>query len=87
MPARTDFYFVTPGIAPIALALRLSHRFAFVVRRNVTLALLYNAAAVALALTGHMAPWLAALLMPASSIAIVALTVASLSARSATWTF
>ena len=85
MPARTDFYFVTPGLSPITTALRLGHRLAHVIRMNIALALTYNAAAVALALSGVMRPWVAAVLMPTSSLAIVLLTTASLSHRSRFW--
>lgn len=85
LPARTDFYFVTPGLEPIALALRASRRLSQVVRRNLVFAVAYNAGAVALAWAGLMTPWLAAVLMPASSLAIIAATTAALSGRSALW--
>jgi Cu2+-exporting ATPase len=34
MPSRSDFYFTTPGLAPVGLALRASHELARVVRRT-----------------------------------------------------
>jgi Cu2+-exporting ATPase len=85
MPARSDFYFVTPGLGPLALALRASEALAQVVRRNLTFAVLYNAVAVSLAWAGLMKPWVAAVLMPSSSLLILAFTTWSLSKRSALW--
>lgn len=85
IPSRSDFYFVTPGIAPVVWALRLSRHLANVVRRNVAFAVVYNAGAIALALAGMVHPWVAALLMPASSLAVVGLTTASLSQGSRFW--
>jgi Cu2+-exporting ATPase len=85
MPWRSDFYFVTAGLAPIRLALRAARRLARVVRRNQRFALVYNAGVVALAIAGAMRPWLAAVLMPASSIVVVTATSLSLSARSRLW--
>ncbi|HJK99400.1 MAG TPA: heavy metal translocating P-type ATPase metal-binding domain-containing protein [Polyangiaceae bacterium LLY-WYZ-14_1] len=85
MPARSDFYFVTPGLAPIRLGLRVSRALAQTVRRNLTFALTYNAVAVALAWAGWMAPWVAALLMPLSSLVVLAATSKALGPRSALW--
>lgn len=81
---RSDFYFVTPGLGPIRAALGLSRRLRKVVRRNLTVALAYNAIAVALALAGLMSPLLAAVLMPLSSLSTIAATVISL--RRTSWT-
>jgi cation transport ATPase len=85
MPWRSDFYFVTAGLQPIRLALRAARRLARVVRRNQQFAILYNAGVVALAVCGAMRPWLAAVLMPASSIVVLTATSLSLSARSRLW--
>ena len=85
MPTRTDFYFTTAGLSPIRIALRVARKVAGVVRRNLFYAVSYNVLAVALAWSGWMRPWLAAILMPASSIAIVLFTVVSLSPRRAMW--
>ncbi|MFW6086738.1 MAG: HAD family hydrolase, partial [Myxococcota bacterium] len=87
MAARCDFYFVTPGLAPIAHALRGSFDLAQGVRRNLILAIAYNAAALALAWAGLMQPWLAAVVMPASSLASLGLTAVSLSERKSPWKF
>ncbi len=85
VPARSDFYFVTPGLAPIGLALRASRALHRVTTRNLCAALVYNAGAVALCLAGWRTPWLAAALMPASSLAVMFATLASLGPRSALW--
>jgi Cu2+-exporting ATPase len=85
MPARTDFYLVTPGLAPLTLSLRASAALAQTVRRNLTFAVVYNLAMVGLAWAGLMQPWLAAVLMPLSSLLVLAATTWSLSARSALW--
>jgi len=85
MPARTDFYVVTAGLRPIGLALRTAHALARIHRRNLGIALAYNAVTVGLALAGHMSPLLCAVVMPASSLSILLATIASLSSRSPLW--
>jgi Cu2+-exporting ATPase len=85
MPARSDFYFTTPGLRPIGLALRAARALARVTRRNLAVAVVYNVGTVALAYAGLMSPLLCAIAMPASSLSIVALTTWSLSPRSALW--
>jgi Cu2+-exporting ATPase len=85
MPARADFYFVTPGLQPIRLALRASRALAAAVRRNLGIAIGYNVVTVGLAVAGKMSPILCAILMPLSSLTTIGVTVASLSRRSATW--
>lgn len=85
MPARTDFYVVSAGLRPVGLALRAAHALAEVHRRNLGIALAYNAVTVGLALAGRMSPLLCAVVMPASSLSILLATVASLSPRSPLW--
>ncbi len=85
MAARSDFYFTTAGLAPLRQALLAARRLEAVLKRNLGWAVAYNLLAVALALAGLMKPWLAAVLMPLSSIAIVAATATSLGPRSNTW--
>jgi Cu2+-exporting ATPase len=85
VPARADFFFVTPGLAPVRLALRSARALAQVVRFDLTIALVYNAFAVGLALAGRMSPLLCAVLMPASSLTTIAATVVALSPRSRLW--
>lgn len=77
--AKSDFYLLAAGLKPITHALQSSHRLARVVRRNLVFAVAYNLVAVALSYTGLMQPWLAAVLMPASSLFVVGTTVLSLS--------
>ena len=85
VPARADFFFVTPGLAPIRLALRSARVLAQVVRADLAIALAYNALTVSLALAGRMSPLACAVLMPLSSVATIAATVAALSPRSPLW--
>jgi Cu2+-exporting ATPase len=86
VPARADFFFVTPGLAPIRTALRSARALAQVVRADLAVAVVYNAITVGLALAGRMSPLLCAVLMPASSLTTIALTVAALSPGRKSWT-
>jgi Cu2+-exporting ATPase len=85
VPARSDFYFVTPGLAPIGLALRASRALHRTTTRNLCAALVYNAGVLTLCFAGLMSPWLAAALMPSSSLAVIFATLASLGPRSSLW--
>jgi Cu2+-exporting ATPase len=85
MAARSDFYFVTPGLRPIRVALRAAKALDRVRRRNLAIAVAYNVLAVSLAYAGVMSPLVCALLMPASSLATIAATTVSLSPRSPLW--
>jgi P-type E1-E2 ATPase len=69
--AAADVYLARPGLAPIVELLEGSRRTLRVIHRNLVFSLLYNAAAVSLAMAGLMHPALAAILMPASSITVV----------------
>ncbi len=83
MASRCDFYFVTPGLRPIREALSTAKRLARVVRRNLLVALFYNAITVSLALAGVMTPLLCAVLMPISSLSTVLATTTQLSFKRA----
>ena len=85
MPARSDFFFTTPGLRPIRLALLASRELSRVTRRNLAFAVAYNAISISLAYAGLMSPLLCAVVMPVSSLSIVAATLASLSERSPLW--
>lgn len=85
VPARADFYFLTPGLAPVRKVLAVSRRVSRVVKNALVFALLYNVFAVSLSYAGLMKPWLAAVLMPASSLVVLAYVVSSLSPRSSLW--
>lgn len=85
LPARTDFYFTTAGLAPITLALRAARALGQVQRRNLRIAIAYNVLGVLLAWAGLLSPLVCAVLMPVSSLTVVSLTLASLSRRARLW--
>lgn len=85
VPARADFYYRARGMAPIRTALQASRRYILATRGNYAFAAVYNAAVLAVAAAGHMTPLIAALLMPTSSIAIVALNALIVSRKGTTW--
>ena len=81
MAARSDFYFVTPGLRPIRIALESAKKLEGVRRRNLTIAIAYNLAAVLLAYAGLMSPLLCAVLMPSVSLVTIFATLVSLSPK------
>jgi Cu2+-exporting ATPase len=81
MPSRADFYFTGTGAGAVRAVLATAHRLRHVVVHNLWRAGAYNVAAVGLALAGHMSPLLCAVLMPASSLALIATTAWSLRSR------
>ena len=85
MPARTDFYFTTPGLRPVRLALHAARALGRVHRRNLTLAVVYNVLTVSLSYAGLMSPLLCAVVMPATSLSIVLATVASFTSGRPVW--
>jgi len=85
MAARSDFYFVAPGLRPIRAALRTAKRLARVVRTNLAIAIFYNAITVGLAVAGHMTPLWCAVLMPVSSLSTVLATTAQLAGKKQRW--
>ena len=85
MASRCDFYFVSPGLHPVAQVLRASDMLAHVVRRILAFAIAYNLVAVSLAMGGLMKPWVAAVLMPLSSLVTLAYTVMMLSRKGLEW--
>jgi hypothetical protein len=78
LAARTDFYLLTSGLAPVRRALFGAHALRGALRRNLGFAVFYNVIAVGVALSGHMSPLVAAVLMPLSSVASIALALRSL---------
>jgi Cu2+-exporting ATPase len=74
LPAKSDFVFTDPGIAPVRWTLVASERVRRVARRNLVFAALYNVVGAALAAAGVFHPWVAAVLMPASSLFVVGRT-------------
>jgi Cu2+-exporting ATPase len=69
--AAADVYLGRPGLEPVVDLLRGSSRTVGVIRRNLVFSLTYNVVAVTFAITGHMSPLLAAILMPLSSMTVV----------------
>ncbi len=67
-----DVYVTRSGLAPVAELLEGAHRTLAVIRRNLACSLGYNAVAVVLAMTGHLNPVVAAVLMPLSSLTVIA---------------
>ncbi len=76
--ARSDFYLVSAGLAPIRVALEAARRLARVLRLTLGVALAYNAVTIALAYAGLMTPLLCAVLMPASSLSTILAVILSL---------
>jgi len=85
MAARSDFYFVTPGLGPVTRALRAARALGKVTRRNLGIAVGYNVLAVGLAWAGLMSPLVCAILMPVSSLTTILHTTRALSGRRASW--
>ena len=85
LSARSDFYFVSPGLHPVRVALRAAIALSRIRRANLVLAVLYNVLAVGLAYAGVMSPLLCAVIMPASSLTIIAVTAFRLSPRRSLW--
>jgi Cu2+-exporting ATPase len=69
--AAADAYLGRPGLTPVVELLDGARRTLGVIRRNLVLSLAYNVVAVSFAITGHMSPILAAVLMPLSSMTVV----------------
>ncbi len=67
-----DAVFIGERMMPVALAIRVARRTMDIVRQNFTLAIVYNALAVPLALFGYVTPLLAAIAMSLSSLIVVA---------------
>jgi Cu+-exporting ATPase len=69
-----DIFFTREGLKPLEDLLKISRTTKTVLLRNLLFSLAYNSAGAALALTGYVTPWLAAILMPISSFLIIAST-------------
>jgi Cu2+-exporting ATPase len=67
-------YLARPGLEPLLELTSTARRTLRVIRRNFAAALAYNSLAIALAISGWISPLIAALLMPASSLTVVAIT-------------
>jgi len=69
--ATSDVYLTTPGLSPLVHLMRGAERTMRVIHRNIAFAVVYNAIGAALAMTGHLTPLVAAILMPISSLTVV----------------
>jgi Cu2+-exporting ATPase len=81
LPGKSDFFLLGEGISGVRQALRMGSNLRKVVRRNLGVALVYNALAVTASLAGAITPLRAAVLMPLSSLTVILLTVASFAER------
>jgi Cu2+-exporting ATPase len=70
--AAADVFVARPGVAAVADLLDGARRTMKVVRRNLAFSLGYNVVAVVLAMAGHLNPIAAAILMPLSSVTVIA---------------
>jgi Cu2+-exporting ATPase len=77
----SDFYFLSRSLSPLRLLFQTARQRQTAVRRAFLLAVIYNIGALLLALTGHMNPLLAAILMPLSSVATILTVTLSLRQR------
>lgn len=59
------------GLSAVRTLLEVGQRLRVVTRRNVAFALAYNAVAIGWAASGQLHPWLAAVLMPMSSLVVI----------------
>ncbi|MCO5166271.1 MAG: heavy metal translocating P-type ATPase [Planctomycetes bacterium] len=66
-----DVFVTRPGVAPVADLLGRADRALTTIRRNLGLSLAYNVVGAALAVGGVITPWMAALLMPLSSLTVI----------------
>jgi Cu2+-exporting ATPase len=72
--AAADVFTTRPGVAPVLELFEGARRTLRVIRLNMALSLVYNGVCVALAMTGMIAPWIAAILMPLSSLTVVSIS-------------
>ena len=69
--ATADIYLTTPGLAPLVQLVRGARRAMRIIRRNLAFSVAYNTIGAGLAMSGHLSPIVAAVLMPASSLTVV----------------
>ena len=70
--ATADVYLTTPGLEPLLRLHEGARRTMAVIRRNIAISIGYNLVGVALAMTGVITPLVAAIMMPVSSLTVVA---------------
>jgi Cu2+-exporting ATPase len=81
LESKADFFFLGQGLRFLPRMLALAIRRQQVVRRAFSFALVYNLSVIGVALSGHMSPLLAAILMPLSSIISLAIVASGLQER------
>ena len=69
--AAADVYLAREGLGPLVSLAAGARRTLRVIHRNIAFSLAYNLAGAALAVSGHIDPLIAAVLMPASSLTVV----------------
>lgn len=72
-----DVFLTRPGLEPVAELLAGSSRVMRIIRRNLTVSLLYNLAGAGAAIAGLVTPLVAAVAMPISSLFVVASSILS----------
>ena len=78
LEAKSDFYFLSSGLRFLPEMFRMADSYHTTVRSVFMFSILYNLSAVAVCLTGHMNPLLAAILMPLSSVISLAIVAGTL---------
>ena len=71
----SDIYLTTPGISHVTRLVAISNETMKVVKRNLVLSLFYNMFSVYAAFTGLISPLTAAIVMPVSSLTVLASTI------------
>ena len=70
--ASADVYITKPSLGPVVLLLDGARGTMRVIRRNIAFSLVYNVVGIGLAVTGMINPVIAAIMMPLSSLTVVA---------------
>jgi Cu2+-exporting ATPase len=77
LPARADFVLLGSSLGPLAELVAVARQTHRITRRNAAIAGVYNVLALAAGLAGWLSPIVAAVAMPLSSVAVIALTFAA----------
>ena len=75
--AAADVFTTRPGLTTVVLAALGARRAVTAIRLGIALSLVYNGVGIAFAISGHLSPLVAAVLMPLSSITVVTLALRS----------
>lgn len=81
----SDVYLTTPGLAGVEKVITLSQETMKVVRRNLTLSIVYNSLSVILVFTGAINPLIAAIVMPVSSLTVLVSTLMGTNKMRSLW--